>query len=147
MPKTIDVDVTRQTSASPEALWAVTADLNRLPEWLAFAAAVQDVSGPVQAGATYSVKPHRSYEPTTHWVVAEAEEPRRQLHTSEMPVISGVRSELSLTPGADGVSVRAHWTGTPKGLMGRMMAGMMQKRITENWERSLEALEKLASGS
>lgn len=145
MPKTIDVDVTRQTSASPEALWAVTADLSRLPEWLAFAAAVQDVSGPLAAGATYTVKPQRSYEPTTHWVVAETEAPRRQLHTSEMPVVSGVRSELSLTPGDGGVTVRAHWTGTPKGVMGRMMAGMMQKRITENWERSLEALEKLAA--
>jgi uncharacterized protein YndB with AHSA1/START domain len=145
MAKTIDVDVTRQINAPADALWAVTADLNRLPEWLAFAAAVQDVSGPVEAGATYTVKPHRPYEPTTHWVVAEAEPPRRQLHTSEMPVVSGVRSELTLTPGDGGVNVRARWTGTPKGVMGKMMAGMMQKRITENWERSLEALERLAT--
>jgi hypothetical protein len=28
--------------------------------------------------------------------------------------------------------------------MGRLMRGTMQKRITENWERSLEALERLA---
>jgi hypothetical protein len=145
MAKTIDVDVTRQINAPADALWTVTADLNRLPEWLAFAAAVQDVSGPVAAGTTYTVKPHRSYEPTTHWLVAEADPPRRQLHTSEMPVVSGVRSELTLTPGDGGVNVRARWTGTPKGVIGKMMAGMMQKRITENWERSLEALERLAT--
>ena len=39
-----------------------------------------------------------------------------------------------------------HWTGTPKGLMGRMMRPMMQKRITQNWERSLEALERVTGG-
>jgi hypothetical protein len=38
-----------------------------------------------------------------------------------------------------------HWTGTPKGLMGRLMRSMMQKRITQSWERSLEALDRVAS--
>jgi uncharacterized protein YndB with AHSA1/START domain len=145
MPKTIDVDVSRTLNVPPEAVWSVLADLNRLPDWLAFAAAVDDVSGPAQPGATYTVKPHRSYEPTTHWTVAESEPPTRQLHTSEMPVVSGVRSELQVTPSAQGVTVRAHWTGTPKGVMGSLMRGMMQKRITQNWERSLEALEKVSS--
>jgi uncharacterized protein YndB with AHSA1/START domain len=144
MPETIDVDVSRQMSASPDAVWAVIADLNRLPEWLAFAASVQDVSGPAEAGATYTVKPHKSYEPTTHWTVNESERPTHQLHTSEMPVVSGVRSELQVTPSADGVTVRVHWTGTPKGFMGKLMSGMMQKRITQNWDQSLEALERVA---
>jgi hypothetical protein len=76
--------------------------------------------------------------------VAEAEQPVRQLHTSEMPVVSGVRSELTITPSGGGVTVRAHWTGTPKGLIGKAMSGMMQKRITENWEKSLEQLENAA---
>jgi hypothetical protein len=126
-------------------VWAVIDDLGRLPEWLAFASSVQDVSGPAQVGATYTVKPHKSYEPTTHWTVTESEAPTHQLHTSEMPVVAGVRSELELTPTADGVSVRVHWTGTPKGFMGKVMAPMMQKRITQNWERSLEALERTAA--
>jgi Polyketide cyclase / dehydrase and lipid transport len=141
MPKTINVDVSRQMNATPEAVWAVVDDLTRLPEWLAFASAVEDVSGPAHAGGTYTVKPPHSYEPTTHWTVTEAEEPVRQLHTSEMPVVSGVRSELTITPSGDGVTIRAHWTGTPKGLVGKLMSGMMQKRITESWERSLEQLE------
>jgi carbon monoxide dehydrogenase subunit G len=141
MPKTIDVDVSRRMNATPEAVWDVVDDLHRLPEWLAFASAVQDVTGPAHAGGTYTVKPPRSYEPTTHWIVAEADQPFRQLHTSEMPVVSGVRSELTITPSGEGVIVRVHWTGTPKGLLGKIMSGMMQKRITENWERSLERLE------
>jgi hypothetical protein len=145
MPQQIDVDVSRPMSVSADAVWGVLSDLNRLPEWLAFAASVEDVSGPAAAGATYTVKPHRGYEPTTHWTIAEADPPARQLHTSEMPVVSGVRSELQLTPSDGGVLVRAHWTGAPKGLMGRLMRGMMQKRITQNWERSLEQLERLAA--
>jgi hypothetical protein len=144
VPKTIDVDVSRQMNTSPEAVWAVVEDLNRLPEWLAFASTVEDVSGLAEPGATYTVKPTRSYEPTTHWRVAESEKPLRQLHTSEMPVVSGVRSELTLSPSNDGVTVRVHWTGTPKGVVGKVMSGMMQKRITQNWERSLEQLERAA---
>jgi uncharacterized protein YndB with AHSA1/START domain len=144
MPRPIDVDVSRQMSVPVQAVWDVLVDLGRLPEWLQFAAAVQNVSGPAAPGATYTVKTPRSYEPTTHWEITEVEPNARQLHTSEMPIVAGVRSELLLTPGADGVSVRAHWTGTPKGIMGRLMRGTMQKRITENWERSLEALERLA---
>jgi uncharacterized protein YndB with AHSA1/START domain len=144
VPKTIDVDVSRQMNASPEAVWAVVEDLNRLPEWLAFASSVEDPSGLATPGATYTVKPNRAYEPTTHWRVVESEKPLRQLHTSEMPVVSGVRSELTLSPSDDGVTVRVHWTGTPKGVAGKLMSGMMQKRITENWERSLEQLERAA---
>ena len=146
MASTIDVDVSRRINASPDAVWAVVADLNRLPDWNQFAASVEDVSGPAQPGATYTVKPHRFYEPTTHWTVAEAESPSHQLHTSDMPAVSGVRSLLELSEADGGTHVRVHWTGTPKGVVGALMRSMMQKRITQNWERSLEALDRVASG-
>jgi uncharacterized protein YndB with AHSA1/START domain len=146
MANTIDVDVSRRIGASPDAVWTVLADLERLPEWLEFAAAVEDVSGPAQPGATYTVKPHKSYEPTTRWTVTEAQPPSHQLHTSEMPVVSGVRSQLEVSAADGGSNVRVHWTGTPKGVMGKLMRSMMQKRITRNWERSLEALDRVAGG-
>ena len=143
----IDVDVSRKMTASPEAVWAVLADLNRLPEWLEFASSVEDVSGPAEPGATYTVKPHRSYEPTTHWTISESTPPSHQLHVSEMPIVSGVRSQLEVSDGPGGATVRVHWTGTPKGLIGKLMRPMMQNRITENWERSLEALERVAGSA
>ena len=145
MANEIDVDVSRRMNASAEAVWAVLHDLNRLPEWLDFAKEVQEVSGPAEPGATYTVKPPRSYEPTTHWTVTESRAPSHQLHTSEMPIVSGVRSELEVSGGPDGTTVRVHWTGTPKGFMGRLMRGTMQKRITQNWESSLAALDRVAS--
>ena len=144
MANQIDVDVSRRVNASPDAVWAVISDLNRLPEWLQFASAVEDVSGPAQPGATYTVKPQKSYEPTTRWTVTETQAPTRQLHTSEMSVVSGVRSEVQVSGADGGSTVRVHWTGTPKGIMGRLMRSMMQKRIPENWERSLEALDRVA---
>src|SRR5690349_8833730 len=99
MPEQIEVDVSRRMTASAEAVWTVLHDLNRLPEWLEFAKEVQDVSGPAEPGATYTVKPQRSYEPTTHWTVSESRAPSHQLHTSEMPIVSGVRSELDVSSG------------------------------------------------
>jgi uncharacterized protein YndB with AHSA1/START domain len=145
MPATIDVDVSREMTADPVAIWAVLEDLDRLPEWLEFASSVQDVSGPAQPGARYTVKPPKSYEPTTHWVVSEVEAPSRQLHTSDMPIVSGVRSELQLSDGGgSATTLRVHWTGTPKGVMGKLMRGTMQKRITRNWERSLAKLDEVA---
>jgi hypothetical protein len=143
MPSTIDVEVSRELTADPMAVWAVLEDLTRLPEWLEFASSVQDVSGPAQPGATYTVKPPRAYEPTTRWVVSEVDAPRRQLHTSEMPIVAGVRSELRLS----GTTLRAHWTGTPKGLMGKLMRGTMQKRIRQNWEHSLIKLDEVAGSA
>jgi uncharacterized membrane protein len=144
MSDQIDIDVSRRMNASAEAVWAVLHDLNRLPEWLQFAKEVQDVSGPAEPGATYTVKPPRAYEPTTHWTVTESQAPSHQLHTSEMPIVSGVRSELEVSDGPGGATVRVHWSGTPKGFMGRLMRGSMQKRITQSWERSLEALDRVA---
>jgi uncharacterized protein YndB with AHSA1/START domain len=147
MVEPIDVTVSRDINASADTVWAVLSDLNRLPEWLEFAGAVENVSGPAQAGATYTVKPPRRFEPTTHWEVAEVQQPARQLHTSEMPIVSGVRSELELSPTGRGVTVQVHWSGMPKGLLGTMMRPIMAKRIPQNWEQSLENLAGLVEGA
>jgi uncharacterized protein YndB with AHSA1/START domain len=152
MPKAVrkvDIRSTRQMTASRDALWDVLGDLTRLPQWLAFADDVTDVSGDAASapGGSYTVKPKTFYEPQTKWQVTEVEPGRRQLHSSEMPVIAGVRSEIELAdaPGG-GVEARVHWSGEPKGLMGRMMRPMFQKRIQENWDRSLAELDRVAGG-
>ena len=146
MPK-VDVRSTRQMTASREALWAVLGDLNRLPEWLAFANEVSDVSGDAATapGGTYTVKPKKSYEPETKWEVTEVEPGERQLHVSEMPMIAGVRSEIELrqAPGG-GLEAHAHWSGDPKGFVGKLMRPMFQKRIQQNWDASLEQLDRVA---
>jgi hypothetical protein len=145
---TIDVHSTHDMRASRDALWTVLADLNRLPEWLAFAHEVKDVSGDAATeGSTYTVKPKAAYEPETHWRIAQAEPQRRQVHASEMPMFSGVTSTIELADGADG-SVRAqvHWHGEPKTFVARLARPLFQKRIQQNWDRSLAALDALAAG-
>src|SRR5689334_8456217 len=98
-------------SAPSQQIWAVLMDLKRLPEWLEFASELPEASSDVVAtGATYSVKPGGRFEPTTHWQVAEVDPPRRQLHTSEMPMLSGVRSEIEVIDGGAGpAKVHVHW--------------------------------------
>jgi hypothetical protein len=144
----IDIHAARDMRASREALWGVLADLNRLPEWLAFANEVADVQGDgATVGSTYTVKPKASYEPETHWRIAEAEPQRRQLHASEMPMIAGVTSTLELLDGQGGtVRAQVHWHGEPKTFVARLVRPMFQKRIQQNWDRSLEALDALAAG-
>ena len=149
MADAVDIDVTREMRAPAAAIWGVLNDLGRLPDWLAFSGSLEDASSTEAAqGATYTVKPAGRFEPKTHWRIAEVDPQRRQLHTSEMPMLSGVRSEIEvLDSGADGARVHVHWRGDPANLFGRLMRPMFQRRIQENWERSLERLDELASSA
>jgi hypothetical protein len=142
----VDIDVTREMRSSAASIWAVLQDIRRLPEWLEFASSLEDVSADVAAeGVTYTVKPGGRFEPKTHWTISTVEQPRRQLHKSEMPMLSGVTSMIEVTQADGAASVHVHWHGEPKNLMGRMMRGMFQRRIDENWRKSLEQLDRLAS--
>ena len=148
MSTPVDIDVSRPMTASRDALWDVLDDLSRLADWLAFAGSVPERSSDRAApGVTYTVKPHRFFEPTTHWRITEVEPQRRQLHTSEMPMFAGVTSEITLEGGADGgVRARVQWRGEPSKLSSRVMRGMFEKQIRTNWERSLERLDEVAGG-
>jgi hypothetical protein len=143
----VDIDLTREMTASGEAIWGVLSDLRRLPEWLAFAAAVEDVSSDEAGdGATYTVKPGRAFEPKTHWRITAVEPLRRQVHSSEMPMLRGVTSTIELNaPESGPASVHVHWHGEPSNLFGRMMRGMFQRQIEGNWKKSLEELDRVAS--
>ena len=147
MAQPVDIDLTREMASSADAVWAVLSDLKRLPEWLAFAGSLEDVSSDAAVeGATYTVKPSRAFEPKTKWRIAAVEERRRQVHTSEMPMLSGVTSTIELNaPDAGPASVHVHWHGEPSNIFGRMMRGMFQKQIEQNWRKSLVELDRVAS--
>jgi uncharacterized protein YndB with AHSA1/START domain len=150
MAQPVDIDLTREMTSSADAVWTVLSDLKRLPEWLAFAGSLEDVSSDAAVeGATYTVKPSRAFEPKTKWRIASVDERRRQVHTSEMPMLSGVTSTIELSaPDSGGpASVRVHWHGEPSNFFGRMMRGMFQRQIEENWRKSLEELDRVASGA
>src|SRR6476646_2791152 len=97
MAQPVDIDLTREMTSSADALWTLLSDLKRLPEWLAFAGSLEDVSsGAAVEGATYTVKPSRAFEPKTKWKIVTVEDRRRQVHASEMPMLSGVTSTIEL---------------------------------------------------
>lgn len=146
MSAPVDIEVTRPMTASRDALWAVLSDLSRVPEWLEFAAELPERSSDrADAGATYTVRPPRRMEPTTHWRIAEVDEGSRQLHTSEMPMFSGVRSEIAIedAPGG-GVQVHVRWRAQKAKLVARLLHSSFEKRIRDNWERSLARLDEVA---
>ena len=147
MPKAVRAVASRPMSASREDVLAVLGDLGRMPEWSAFANELADVSGDAAQGpgATYTVKPKASYEPETHWRVSEVEPGVRQVHTSEMPMFAAVTSTIEVR-GDGPVEVRVVWDGQPKNLPAKVMRPWFQKRIQRNWEQSLEALDRVASG-
>ena len=142
----VDVQVSRRMQAPAAAVWQVMSDLGRLGEWLDFAASVSDRSGPVaEEGATYSVKPPRSYEPVTRWRIVEVVAPRRQVHAAEMPLLRGVTSTIELVESGDGmVEATVHWHATPANLLGRLMRSMFQRQVAAGWDRSLGHLDRLA---
>jgi uncharacterized membrane protein len=146
MAAIVNVDVTREMSASADQLWSVLDDLTRLPDWLEFAAALEEVSSEhASRGAFYTVKPKGRFEPKTHWRIAAVEAPHRQVHESDMPVLRDVTSTIEIRNGQNGgAEAHVHWKGVPSNLMGRLMRPMFQRRITQNWERSLEKLDELA---
>ena len=146
MTEPVDVRATRTMTATAPAIWAVVQDLERLPQWLEFAREVYDVSGPEAApGVTYSVRPPGRMEPTTHWAIESVDPGRRQVHRSEMPMLTNVSSILEVSESDGKVTVSVHWHGEPANFMGRLMRNMFQKRIDRNWTRSLEALDRVAS--
>lgn len=146
MSDPVDIDITRPMTSSREAVWAVLSDLSRLPEWLEFASELPERSSDrAEPGVTYTVKPPRKMEPTTHWRIAEVDEGSRQLHTSEMPMFAGVTSELTLSEASGGgTQVRVHWRGQPSKLVSRLLRGTFDKQIRGNWERSLAKLDEVA---
>ena len=146
MTAIVDVDVTREMRASSAQLWSVLNDLPRLPEWLEFASELEEVSGQeATRGAFYTVKPPGRFEPKTHWRIAAAEPPHRQVHESDMPLIRDVTSTIEIRDGdGQGTQVHVRWCGVPSTIMGKLMRPMFQRRITQNWERSLANLDELA---
>jgi uncharacterized protein YndB with AHSA1/START domain len=146
MGRAVDVRVSRRMQAPQAAVWGVLSDLHRLDEWLDFAAAVNDQSGVLaEAGATYSVKPPRAYEPVTRWRIVEVVAPTRQVHAAEMPLLAAVTSTIELSGGDDGaVQATVHWHATPRNVLGRLMRALFQRQVTAGWERSLGRLDRLA---
>ena len=66
--------------------------------------------------------------------------PREDVSNASVMAIRAASTAAAMT-------VRVHCTGTPQGVMGKVMRGTMQKRITQNWQRSLEKLDVLARQS
>jgi hypothetical protein len=132
--------------ATAAQLWSVLDDLRRMPDWLEFAAALEEASSDKAArGAFYTIKPRGRFEPKTHWRLTDVDPHRRQVHEADMPMLRDVNSTIEIRVRQNGgARAHVHWHGTPSNLRGRLARPMFQRRITQNWERSLANLDELA---
>jgi uncharacterized protein YndB with AHSA1/START domain len=94
--------ITTRVGASPEHVFALWTNLERMGEWVGGVTGVSDVSGPIdQVGTTYVVHFGPVKSPTE---VLEVERPRRFATKFGSWILRG-RSSATLEPDADGTQI------------------------------------------
>ena len=95
------IDVTRQSTAPPDRLWAVLSDVRRWPQWLPTVDAVtpHEPDRPDEVGASYTVE--QPGMPRAVWTMTGIEPGRSFTWESVRPGIRTVGTH-TLTPGPDG---------------------------------------------
>lgn len=94
------VEMTSVLDAPPETVFDFVCDIDRWPEWDAFAEEIVEASDrPLVAGSTYV---ERDGKDVSHWRVVEFDRPRRQVHVGKVPFLGEVVVEMDLQPTGDG---------------------------------------------
>lgn len=92
--------LTTRIETTPEQIFDFVCDIDRWPEWDAFADEILSASErPLVAGSTYR---ERSGRDESDWKVVEFERPHRQVHVGDVPFLGPVTVEMTLHPVEDG---------------------------------------------
>ncbi len=107
------IDVTRQSTAPADRLWAVLSDVRRWPQWLPTVDAVtpHEPDRPDEVGASYTVE--QPGMPRAVWTMTGIEPGRSFTWESVRPGIRTVGTH-TLTPGQDGsttIGLGITWSG------------------------------------
>ena len=99
-----EIDVSARSSASPEAVFALLADVSTWPRWAPF-----DASAVEEGDGVGELRRFQRGRRTTRERVTALEPPRRL----EYELVSGIpirdyRAEVTLTPAAGGTEIRWH---------------------------------------
>lgn len=88
--------LTTHIDAPPEVVFDFVCDIDRWPEWDAFADEIVRTSdSPLVAGSTYT---EREGKDESHWRVVEFERPGRQRHVGTVPFLGEVSVDIELVP-------------------------------------------------
>lgn len=132
-------EASRETHATPEAVWQVWSDVDSWPTWNPDMKAAH-LNGPLQMGTTGTIDTRSGGK---HDVVVTAFEPGRvfELESTAMP---GTRMAIraTVTPTAGGSRITQAYE--PRGLLAPIVGPMMRGPILKTFSEILAALEKKA---
>ena len=116
------------TTADPERLWAVLADVESWPEWIATYEEVRLERGPLSVGATARVK-QRGLAAGT-WTVTELEEGRSFVWESRQPGVRTVgRHRVEPAPGGSRLTLELEQSGWLAGMVGTLLAARIRRYV------------------
>ncbi len=134
--------------ASPEAVWALLADLSRIPEYVPLVRDVFDVAEPpVRRGTTYAERAKRGpFESVSRWRITLWSPPRRQVHVGTMPAMEGTLT-IDLTPTDGGTHYRQSmkFVFLPKlRPVGHLLERLFLRRMLEaDFRRIVERIKRI----
>jgi len=143
------VGLARQTiliEASPERVWAMLVDAQRLPEWNADVVAVEDVTGPLdRAGAGYTqVFTAGGREVRGRFEILSAERFRSREMRATLPMMSSAVGRDTLEPVGDATQLTVELEFELKGgRVARMGEPLLAKRLEAALAKSGAALKQL----
>jgi uncharacterized protein YndB with AHSA1/START domain len=141
---------TFRVEASPQRLWELMSDPDRLPEWNGAFDRIEDVTGPLdEVGTTYTqVMRVAGIELTGHWEITEVEPTRRRRFQGTPPgcaACTGSETFETVEGGTD-YTVEMDYTlrGGPFGVaLDRLFGRSFVERVVE---RNIEVLRGIVEG-
>ena len=134
-------------NASPEQVFALLTDLDRLPEWSTVTVATQDApSGELRQGDTFRQTLRVvGKQIDAEWTVTELDRPRHIAYEAKGPAGAWLRMAQTVQPSGGGsrVSVEIDYE-LPGGAIGGAVSSLMERRNEREVEHSLHNLADLA---
>jgi uncharacterized protein YndB with AHSA1/START domain len=137
-------------AASPDAIFALLTDLDRLPEWATIVVDSRDVSAqPLTAGCTFRQTIRvMGRELDTEWRVTELEPGRRLTYDATAAMGGHLAMTQTITPRDGGSTVQLEVDyDLPGGFLGDLLdAAGVEAHNEREAERSLQNLKELLDG-
>ena len=131
---------TIETAASPEAAWAVLADVGAWPSWDHEVERAQ-LDGPLEAGVTGSLKPAGG--PNTRFTVTAAQAPQRMTDVTKLP-LARMTFDHRYAPVSGGGTRLTHAVRI-EGVLSPLFARVIGRKIEAGLPTAMQALAAKAA--
>lgn len=126
----MDIDISRETSADPDAVWAIITDLDGSPRTLSLVTAVRrlDGGGDLGVGTRWEETRHSGGRDTVQTMTVTAFDADARRYEVDVDAMGqAFRSSVEVTPSGDGSRIRMTMRSTATGLAAKVMAKTLGK--------------------